>query len=176
MRQPFVQSWQGGVHWHSCLECRSEEQLRLAVVGVPLGRCVAAVGMGQVAVVVEVVAERPLVADMENRTVDTGVVLSQVRMPNATRQHNSEGHKGRDERVRRKATEVSTRVLCALGYASRLTPFYIRNASSYMGWPHTSEMKEIMRHAPLAQQDHRARYGAAGVRQQRGLSLQKRER
>jgi hypothetical protein len=46
---------------------------------------------------------------------DTGVVLSQVRMPNA-RQHNSQGdiYLGRDECVRRKATKVSTRVLCAL--------------------------------------------------------------
>lgn len=69
----------------------------------------------------EVVAEQPLVADMENHMMDTGVVLFQVRTPNATRQHNSQGNIGRDERVRRKATEVSTRVLCALGYASRLT-------------------------------------------------------
>jgi hypothetical protein len=63
------------------------------VVGVPLGRCVAVVGMAQVAVVVEVVAERPLVVDMENHMTDTGVVLSRVRMPNATRQHDSQGHR-----------------------------------------------------------------------------------
>lgn len=44
----------------------------------------AAVGTEQALVVVEVVAGQPLVVDMENHTVDTGVVLSQARMPNAT--------------------------------------------------------------------------------------------
>ena len=34
------------------------------------------------------------------------------------------GWQGPNECVRRKATEVSTRVLCALGYASRLTPLH----------------------------------------------------
>ena len=37
--------------------------------------------MAQAAVVVEVVAEEPLVAETENHTGDTGVVPSRVRMP-----------------------------------------------------------------------------------------------
>ena len=121
MQQPFVQGWEGAAHWHSCSERHSEVQPQLAVVGVPLRRCVAAVGTAQGAAVVEVAAEPRPVADMESHTADTGVALSLVQMPDATRQHQRQGCIDRNERVRRKATEVSTRVLCALGYASHLT-------------------------------------------------------
>ena len=137
MQQPFVQGWQDDVRWHSCLQHHSEEQPRLAVVEGSLKRHVAVeLGTEPAVVVAEAVAAQQLVVGMENHTGDTGAAQSQAQTPTVTRTSAKlSGMEGRGKCIRRKATEVSTRIY-ALSDTRVVRLFTSANASSHIGRHH----------------------------------------